>query len=59
MFPENTLLSERLITHFAAKWPITTMYAQMSLQFPLVSECLITGAAAILALLLKVSKSIL
>jgi hypothetical protein len=59
MVPEITPLSERLITHFAAKWPLTTMYAPMCLQFPLVSECLITGAAAILALLLKVSESTL
>jgi hypothetical protein len=35
------------------------MYALMALQFPLLSECLITDVAAILALLLKASESTL
>jgi hypothetical protein len=35
------------------------MYVLMSLQFPLLSECLITDVAAILALLWKVSESTL
>jgi hypothetical protein len=53
------LISEYFITHIAAKGPLTTMYALMSLQFPLLSEPLITEVAAILAPLLKVSESTL
>jgi hypothetical protein len=53
------LHTECFITHVAAKWPLTAMYALMSLQFPLLSEGLITEVAAILALLLKVSESAL
>jgi hypothetical protein len=56
---EITLLTEWLITHAAAKWPLPIMYALMSLQLLLLSECLITDFAAILTLLFRVSESIL
>jgi hypothetical protein len=56
---EMALQTECFITHTAGKRPYTAMYTLMTLQFPLISERLITEVAAIFALLFKVSESAL
>jgi hypothetical protein len=53
------LHTECFITNVAAKWPLTAMYEQMFLQFPLLSKPLFTEVAAILAIGLNVSESAL
>jgi hypothetical protein len=59
MYIQKALPTERLITHLAAKWPLTTTYALMCFQITLLSEYLIAHITGVLALLLKVSESIL